>query len=157
VENRKQACLSVRREVMVAFNNVRALEQQVQYLTLQLDAQDKTRKAYNDQFDRNQRTLLDLLDSQNEYFDTQRALASANINLLQAQASVLAETGVLTNALDADGFNADKLAEVELDLARRDDEQIPACSAGVVPEIAIDQEGIFTRLNAEANASDVME
>ena len=70
---------------------------------------------------------------------------------------MLAETGVVTNALDADGFNADKMAEVELDLARRDDEQIPACSAGVVPEIAIDQEGIFTRLNAEANASDVME
>jgi adhesin transport system outer membrane protein len=157
VENRKQACLSVRREVMVAFNNVRALEQQVQYLTLQLEAQDKTRRAYNDQFDRNQRTLLDLLDSQNEYFDTQRALASANINLLQAQASVLAETGVLTNALDAQGFNADKMAEVELDLARRDDEQIPACSAGVVPEIAIDQEDIFKRLNAEANASGVME
>ena len=157
VENRKQACLTVRREVMVAFNNVRALEQQAQYLTLQLDAQDKTRRAYNDQFDRNQRTLLDLLDSQNEYFDTQRALASANINLLQAQAIVLAETGVLTNALDADGFNANKMAEVELDLARRDDEQIPACSAGVVQEIAIDQDGIFTRLNAEANATDVME
>ena len=157
VEDRKQACLTVRREVMVAFNNVRALEQQVDYLTLQLDAQDKTRRAYNDQFDRNERTLLDLLDSQNEYFDTQRALASAKINLLQAQASVLAETGVLTDALDARGFNSDKLEQVELDLVRRDDEQIPACSAGVVPEIAIDQEGIFNRLNAEANASGMME
>ncbi len=98
-----------------------------------------------------------MLDSQNEYFDTQRALSSAKINLLQAQASVLAETGVLTDALDARGFNSDKLEQVELDLARRDDEQIPACSAGVVPEIAIDQEGIFNRLNAEANASDMMQ
>ncbi|MDG1829480.1 MAG: TolC family outer membrane protein, partial [Luminiphilus sp.] len=81
VEDRKQACLSVRREVTIAFNNVRALKEQVRYLSIQSEAQDKTRKAYNDQFDLNQRSLLDLLDSQNEFFDTQRALASAKINL----------------------------------------------------------------------------
>ena len=154
IEKRKEACLSVRREVMIAFNNVRALEQQVRYLGQQLDSQNKTRRAYNDQFDRNQRTLLDLLDSQNEYFDTQRSLVVAQTDLIKAQAKVLAELGVLTDSLDAKGFNSDKLAQVELDLSRRDDEQIPACSAGVLPEINIDQEAIFERLNAEANASE---
>jgi len=157
VEDRKEACLAVRREVMIAFNNVRALEQQVNYLSQQLNAQDKTRRAYNDQFDRNQRTLLDLLDSQNEYFDTQRAMATARVDLVKAQATVLAELGVLTDSLDAKGFNADKLAEVELDLRRRDDEQIDACSAGVVPEIEIDQEAIFERLNARASSSDTLQ
>ena len=157
VEDRKEACLAVRREVMIAFNNVRALEQQVNYLSQQLNAQDKTRRAYNDQFDRNQRTLLDLLDSQNEYFDTQRAMATARVDLVKAQATVLAELGVLTDSLDAKGFNADKLAEVELDLRRRDDEQIDACSAGVVPEIEIDQEAIFERLNARASGSDSLQ
>ena len=153
VESRKEACLSVRREVMIAFNNVRALEQQVVYLAQQLDSQDKTRKAYSDQFDRNQRTLLDLLDSQNEFFDTQRAMVSAQTDLVKAQATVLAELGVLTDSLDAKGFNSDKLEAVELDLARRDDEQIEACSPGGVPSIAIDQEAIFERLNARAGAS----
>jgi adhesin transport system outer membrane protein len=153
VESRKEACLSVRREVMIAFNNVRALEQQVVYLAQQLDSQDKTRKAYGDQFDRNQRTLLDLLDSQNELFDTQRAMVSAQTDLVKAQATVLSELGVLTDSLDAKGFNSDKLEAVELDLARRDDEQIEACSPGGVPSIAIDQEAIFERLNARASAS----
>ena len=150
VENRKEACLAVRREVMIAFNNVRVLERQVVYLTQQLNAQDKTRRAYNDQFDRNQRTLLDLLDSQNEYFDTQRALVSARVDLIKAQAEVLAELGVLTDSLDAEGFNANKLAKVELDLSGRDGETVLACSPDVVPEIDIDQESIFKRLNAKA-------
>jgi len=140
VESRKQACLSVRREVTIAFNNVRALKEQVRYLSIQSEAQDKTRLAYNDQFDLNQRSLLDLLDSQNEYFDTQRALASAKINLLQAQARVLAEIGMLTDALDAQGFNADKIEALNLDLVRRDDEQLAVCDSGVVPEMTIVQD-----------------
>jgi len=152
-EARKQACLDVRREVMIAFNNVRALEQQVKFLDVQLDAQGKTRIAYEDQFDRNQRTLLDLLDSQNEFFDTQRALYGARAELVKAYAKILAELGVLTDAMDVQGFNADKLEQVSLDLARRDDEQIPECTAGMVGEISIDKEAIFERLDSRAAAS----
>ena len=73
IEERKQACLNVRQEVTIAFNDVEALERQVEVLQRNLISQDKTRRAYRDQFDIGQRTLLDLLDSQNEYFDTQRA------------------------------------------------------------------------------------
>jgi adhesin transport system outer membrane protein len=157
VENRKEACLAVRREVMIAFNNVEALEQQERYLTLQLEAQDKTRRAYNDQFDRNQRTLLDLLDSQNEYFDTQRALAAATVNLFKAKATVLAETGVLTDTLDVRGFNESKLNQVAQELERGEDEEILVCSPGVVPTISIDQEAIFDRLNARAEKAGAVE
>lgn len=153
VEARKQACLNVRRESMVAFNEVRALEQQVIYLTQQLDAQDKTRRAYNDQFDIGQRSLLDLLDSQNEYFDTQRALVSARTKLASSQAKTLATLGMLTRSLDAKGFNADKLAALELQLGRGDSENIAVCPAGVPQEIVIDQEAIFERLNARASVA----
>ena len=156
VEDRKDACLGVRQQVLIAFNNVRALEQQVEYLTLQLDAQDKTRRAYDDQFERQERTLLDLLDSQNEYFNTQRALAEAEARLVTAQATVLAETGVLTDALDTQGFNADKIEALELDLSQRDSEEIPPCATESIPKIAIDQDSIFDRLDAEAQASDAM-
>ena len=142
---------------MIAFNNVEALEQQERYLTLQLEAQDKTRRAYNDQFDRNQRTLLDLLDSQNEYFDTQRALAAATVNLFKAKATVLAETGVLTDSLDVRGFNQSRLNQVAQELERSEGEEILACSPGVVPTISIDQEAIFERLNVRAENSNVLE
>lgn len=156
VEARKQACLNVRRETMIAFNDVRALEQQVVYLQQQLDAQDKTRRAYNDQFDLGQRTLLDLLDSQNEYFDTQRSLVSAQTQLISAQARTLANLGMLTRALDAEGFNADKIAELELNLARGEDEYVGQCPGGVPEEIKIDEEAIFERLNARAASGETM-
>lgn len=153
VEARKQACLDVRRETMISFNNVRVLEQQVKYLEQQLDSQDKTRRAYADQFVLSQRSLLDLLDSQNEYFDTQRALVTSRIRLLVEQATTLANMGALTRTLDAKGFNADKIAELELNMARSEDEQIEICPAEVQGQIQIDQEAIYERLNAKAEAT----
>ncbi len=152
VESRKQACLDVRRQTMIAFNDIGVLERQVDYLARQLDAQDKTRRAYNDQFDLGQRSLLDLLDSQNEYFDTQRALINARTQLVTAQARTLAEMGALTRTLDAAGFNADKIEALELDLKRGEDETIAVCPQAVPGAIDIDQEAIFERLNARADS-----
>ncbi|MEM1188792.1 MAG: TolC family outer membrane protein [Pseudomonadota bacterium] len=150
VESRKEVCLSVRRETVIAFNDMDVLRRQVEYLDQQLDAQDKTRRAYVDQFDIGQRSLLDLLDSQNEYFDTQRALIRAQTQLVAAQARTLAQVGVLVQSLDAEGFNAERIAELQLNLARRDREDIAACPDGVPGAISIDQEAIFQRLDEDA-------
>ena len=150
IENHKQACLNVRRETSIAFNNLTVLEQQVLFLQQQLTAQDKTRRAYGDQFDRRKRTLLDLLDSQNEYFNTQRALVSAQTDLMSAQATVLAELGVLTDSLDANGFNADKMADVRDELASQTDDLVASCGADLVPAVDIDKDALFQRLNARA-------
>lgn len=156
LEDRKDACLGIRQQVSIIFNNLRVLKQQVVYLTTQLEAQDNTRRAYKDQFQIGQRSLLDLLDSQNEFFDTQRALVTAEVNLVKAQAAILAETGVLTDAVGARGFNAQKIDELKLDLARRDNEEIPPCAFESVPEVAADQKVNFERLDAEAEESDFM-
>lgn len=153
IENHKQACLDVRRETSIAFNNVTVLEQQVQYLQQQLTAQDKTRRAYGDQFDRRKRTLLDLLDSQNEYFNTQRAVLTAQIDLMTAQASVLAELGVLTDALDVNGFNADKMSDIRDELALQSETPVASCGNELVPAIDIDEDAIFRRLNARASTA----
>lgn len=157
LEDRKDACLGIRQQVSIIFNNLRVLNQQVVYLTTQLEAQDNTRRAYKDQFQIGQRSLLDLLDSQNEFFDTQRALVTAEVNLVKAQAAILAETGVLTDAVGARGFNAQKIDELKLDLSRRDNEEIPPCAFESVPEVAADQKVNFERLDAEAEESDFMQ
>ena len=153
IERHKQACLDVRRETSIAFNNVTVLEQQVKYLQQQLTAQDKTRRAYGDQFDRRKRTLLDLLDSQNEYFNTQRALLAAQVDLMTAQASVLAELGVLTDALDVNGFNSDKMLAIRDELASQSEAPVASCGSELVPAIEIDEDAIFRRLNARASAA----
>jgi adhesin transport system outer membrane protein len=118
IEERKQACLNVRQNVMNDFNNLAALQQQVVLTDISRAAQDKTRRAYRDQFDIGQRSLLDLLDSQNEFFDSERAYMSAVVDLVAAQASTLSNMGMLLASLDVDGLNADKLAGMDLDLAR---------------------------------------
>ncbi|MEM1146037.1 MAG: TolC family protein [Pseudomonadota bacterium] len=153
IEARKDICLTVRRETLISLNDIDVLERQSAYLTEQLEAQDKTRRAYNDQFDLGQRSLLDLLDSQNEFFDTQRALISAQTQLRVAQARTLATIGALTGALDAKGFNAEKLEALQLNLVRKQNEEIAACPDGYVDQINIDQEAIFERLNRGADTS----
>ncbi|MCB1842065.1 MAG: TolC family outer membrane protein, partial [Halioglobus sp.] len=123
IEERKQACLNTRQEVMIDFNNVQALENQVRVLERNLAAQDRTRRAYRDQFDIGQRSLLDLLDSQNEYFDTERAYISAVTDLVKAQASTLANMGLLLASLDVDGLNAEQVQALDLDLSRNADDE----------------------------------
>jgi adhesin transport system outer membrane protein len=81
-------------------------------------AQDRTRKAYLDQFNRGKRSLLDLLDSQNEYFDAERSHISAVTDLVAAQSSTLANMGLLLASLDVGGLNSDKIAGMDLDLTR---------------------------------------
>jgi outer membrane protein, adhesin transport system len=118
IEERKQACLNVRQEISTDFNNIEALRQQVVLTDVSMRAQDKTRMAYLDQFNRGKRSLLDLLDSQNEYFDSQRSHMAAVVDLVAAEASTLSNMGLLLASLEVDGINADKLVEMDLDLSR---------------------------------------
>jgi adhesin transport system outer membrane protein len=152
MEERKQACINVRQETMIAFNNIRALTEQVQLLKRNLESQDQTRRAYKDQFDIGQRTLLDLLDSQNEFFDTQRAYITAQTNLIGARAETLANMGLLLAALELDGLNAEEIEALKLDFSRDpdDDNAQPLCPPEPPPEIDIDRATLFDRLDQRA-------
>tara|TARA_R100000900_G_scaffold39187_1_gene32239 strand:+ start:5789 stop:7654 length:1866 start_codon:yes stop_codon:yes gene_type:complete len=152
VEERKQACLNVRQETMIAFNDIQALEQQVVYLDRNRLSQDKTRRAYQDQFDLGQRTLLDLLDSQNEYFDTQRAYVTAEATLRTAKARTLANMGLLLSALSVDGLNQEQIDEMNLELARGDDENgQPLCPPEAPREVTVDKEALLANLASASN------
>ena len=154
IEERKQACINVRQNTMIAFNDIKALEDQVIFLNNQLLSQDKTRRAYNDQFDLGQRTLLDLLDSQNEYFDAQRAAMTARTNLMSAQARTLANMGLLTSAMSVDGFNQEKVEEMNLEFARGDDPNGDAkCPPEAPRQLYIDKETLFAELYGSADDS----
>ncbi|MDO8860512.1 TolC family outer membrane protein [Haliea sp. E1-2-M8] len=155
MEERKQACLNVRQNTMIAFNDILALAQQVVYLDRNRLAQDKTRRAYQDQFDIGQRTLLDLLDSQNEYFDTQRAYVSAEANLRAAQTRTLANIGLLRAAMDVDGLNEAQIAQYNLELSRGDDPNgEPLCPPEAPRAVEVDKEALMERLSTTgANTS----
>ncbi len=95
LEARKQACWDTRREVLVAYNEAQILERQIAILEAQLKSQEVVRVAYDGEYELGGRTLLDLLDSQNELFDAQRALIRAKTELIAARAAALAEAGSL--------------------------------------------------------------
>ena len=60
----------------------------------------ETRLAYERQFQVGQRTLLDVLDAENELFTSRGQLISADINQMRASYRMLANVGELLKTLN---------------------------------------------------------
>ena len=95
------ACRDVRQTLSLAYSDMRRLSEQQRLRDLQRLATEKSREAYRQQFDIGQRTLLDLLDTQGEYFAASRAYIHARYSQIAAQARTLAGMGQLVAALGA--------------------------------------------------------
>ena len=95
----EKACRDVRQTLSIAYSDVRSLDEQKRYQDQHRLSTEKSREAYRQQFDIGQRTLLDLLDTQNEYFEATRAYINANYNQIAAQARTLAGMGQLVSTL----------------------------------------------------------
>ena len=107
----EKACRDVRQTLSIAYSDVRSLGEQQRYLDQHRLSTEKSREAYRQQFDLGQRTLLDLLDSQNEYFEATRAYLNARYNQATAQARTLAGMGQLVSALGVNRGDVPSLQE----------------------------------------------
>lgn len=96
---REKVCVDMRQEMQISFNDVRKLNDQLPILQQHLDASDKVRVAFKDQFSIGQRTLLDLLDTEIEYFQASRSHANAMYDRNISVAKTLAEMGELLSTL----------------------------------------------------------
>lgn len=96
---RLKACRDMRQTVLIAYNDVQQLQQQAAYLDEHQLTTGKAREAYRQQFNIGQRTLLDLLDTENEYFEARRAATKGQYDLALAYSRTQAGTGQLLNAL----------------------------------------------------------
>ena len=96
---RDASCREVGQVVAVAWSDLLTLREQLTSLEQHVQSISKVREAYRQQFQLGQRTLLDLLDTENELFQAQRALANGRYDLELAAARVLAPRGQLLNAL----------------------------------------------------------
>ncbi|MDD1783927.1 TolC family outer membrane protein [Enterovibrio sp. ZSDZ35] len=83
----------------LAWNARVFLKQQMQYLRQHVEAATETRNAYEDQFKLGQRTLIDVLDSENELFQARREYLTAEYDDLIAQYRLLNATGQLLASL----------------------------------------------------------
>lgn len=82
---RDYTCRNVQQELNTAWNNIVRLRQQVPFLEQHELATSRVRVAYMQQFQIGQRSLLDLLDTENELFDARRAVVNARYDLKQAE------------------------------------------------------------------------
>ncbi|OGB35013.1 MAG: hypothetical protein A3F78_18820 [Burkholderiales bacterium RIFCSPLOWO2_12_FULL_61_40] len=96
---RDKACRDVRQTALIALNDVGKLESQISLLSQHELSTSKAREAYRQQFDIGQRTLLDLLDTENELYQARRNLVNTEQDHQLAQVRVLAVNGSLLGAL----------------------------------------------------------
>jgi adhesin transport system outer membrane protein len=104
---REKACRDMRQTLSIAFNDTLRLNDQLSFIGLQVSLVEKTRTAYRDQFNIGQRTLLDLLNTQNEYFDARRSQVNADVDLSIAYLRSYAGMGRLLETMGLKRVDAD--------------------------------------------------
>ncbi len=111
----EKACRDVRQTLAIAYQDVLKLNEQLGYLDTHRLSTEKAMQAYRQQCDINQRTLLDLLDTQNELFEANRAYINARYDEIIAQARTLASMGKLTPTLGVSRPDQPSLSDVGQD------------------------------------------
>ena len=94
-----KACRDVRQTLSIAYSDVQSLNAQMGYQDAHRLATEKSLQAYRQQFELGQRTLLDVLDSQNEFFEATRSYINSRYNQAVAQARTLAGMGQLVTVM----------------------------------------------------------
>ncbi len=92
---RDKACRDIRQTLVIAYNDVRRLNSQLSFIGIQVGAVEKTRDAYHAQFNIGQRSLLDVLDTENELLNARRTEVNAEIDLSLAYLRTYAGMGRL--------------------------------------------------------------
>jgi len=96
---RDRSVRQLEESVRLAWAAFEATRAQLPFLQSQVDAARATRDAYQKQFNIGQRTLLDLLNSENEVTQARQSLVDTTTDHLLAQYRLLEATGALTDHL----------------------------------------------------------
>ena len=134
---RDKSCRDVRQTLSIAYNDAGKLVEQIKYLTLQVQATEKARDAYRKQFDIGQRSLLDLLNSENELYQAKRALINATYDREIAYARVHNATGGLLPQLGLSRMDTGEIPGVAGWVAG--DDSVERCPPEAVAQPAIDK------------------
>lgn len=114
---RDKACRDIRQTLSIAYNDVERLKAQLSNLDLQVGSIEKTRDAYKAQFNIGQRSLLDLLDTENELLNARRTAVNSDMDLGIAYLRTQAGIGRLMEFLGVRPRGLDDEIHRELDSA----------------------------------------
>jgi outer membrane protein, adhesin transport system len=139
---RDKACRDARQTTAIAYNDTRKLVDQLVYLDRNTLAIEKARDAYRQQFDIGQRSLLDLLNAENELYTARRAYANAEYDLGFAYARTHAAMYQLGSQLGVS--RVDNVANDASGWEQGDDAPT-RCPVIVAEAIAVDHSELDTR------------
>lgn len=142
---RDKACIDTRQLVSIAYNDIKQLTEQRIYRAQHKTSIENAREAYRKQYDIGQRTLLDLLDAENEYFQAKRSLTNTEYDLQLAYARTYAGQGELLNKIGARRGNLPEYAREEY----LDNESV--CHAVAPVQIQIDKAALVADAKPLAN------
>lgn len=128
LDQREKACRDMRQTLSIAYNDIGRLNDQLSFIGIQVGLVEKTRDAYRDQFNIGQRSLLDLLDTQNELFNAQLTQVNADVDLTFAYVRSHAGMGRLLEHLG--------IKRIEPDEAPAADEMTRPALAELCPPLA---------------------
>jgi len=131
-DQRDKACRDVRQTAAIAQNDIGRARMQLAALDRNVLAIEKARDAYRQQFDIGQRSLLDLLNAENELYTAKRAYANADADHQLAHARTQAARNTLVSNLGLSRTNDDQAGLVKDWQAANDAAQrCPATSVDV--------------------------
>ncbi len=96
---RDKACVDLRQTATIAYGDVLNLSSRLPSLDSHRSASSAVLVAYREQFDIGRRSLLDVLDSENEAFQAERAYTNGQYDLQIARLYTLHSMGELLNTL----------------------------------------------------------
>lgn len=95
----------VAQSLLVSYNDIFSISRQIEHLAQHQKSAESMEFSYRQQYEVGKRSLLDLLDSQNECFQAKRAHINALFNLEIAKAAYLSEIGGLVKFFSAEPKN----------------------------------------------------
>lgn len=113
---RDKACVDLRQTATVAHSDVLNLQQKLEPLAAHRDRAEGVLIAYREQFDIGRRSLLDVLDSENEFFQARRAYISGFYDLHINRLQTLQSMGRLLETLSVNNQEFPDLGDINDDV-----------------------------------------
>lgn len=113
---RDKACVDLRQTATIAHGDVLNLQQKLEPLAAHRDRAEGVLIAYREQFDIGRRSLLDVLDSENEFFQARRAYISGFYDLHINRLQTLQSMGRLLETLSVNNQEFPDLGDINDDV-----------------------------------------
>jgi outer membrane protein, adhesin transport system len=126
VDLKDKSAVDLRQTIAIAYNEKEVITEQVKFFDRHYKSMEQVREAYHEQFSIGKRTLLDLLDTENEYYQSRRAFYNGFFDLTIANARVYAAIGKLMTTMGVVRGEMPSMTDINIAEPRPTEKELPA-------------------------------